>query len=127
MRTAITLHISPNVPQARGPVAYLLAAGAGADVVGLRCWQLPPDLLATLVEQHPRLGFKGEFTAACRTEATLVPRGECSSCAATAPSTSPSGSHPSAADPPLRRDLAGRQAEDCPRSHRSRDPGDPPG
>jgi hypothetical protein len=75
MRTAITLHISPNVPLARGPVAYLLAAGAGVDVVGLRSWQLPPDLLAAVVEQHPRLGFKGEFTAACRTEGTRVPRG----------------------------------------------------
>jgi hypothetical protein len=75
MRTAITLHISPNVPLARGPVAYLLAAGAGVDVVGLRSWQLPPDVLATVVEEHPRLGFKGEFTAACRTEATRVPRG----------------------------------------------------
>jgi HD domain len=75
MRTAITLHCSPNVPRARGPVAYLLAAGAGVDVAGLRSWQLPPDLLAAVVDQHPRLGFKGEFTAAFRTEAARVPRG----------------------------------------------------
>ena len=75
MRTAITLHLSPNVTLAHGPVAYLLAAGAGVDVVGLRSWQLPPDLLAAVVEQHPRLGFKSEFTAACRTEAARVPRG----------------------------------------------------
>ncbi len=75
MRTAITLHLSPRVPLARGPEAYLLAAGAGLDVVGLRSWQLPPGLLDSVVEQHPRLGFKGEFTAACRTEAARVPRG----------------------------------------------------
>jgi hypothetical protein len=75
MRTAITLHLSPRVPLARGPEAYLLAAGAGLDVVGLRSWQLPPDLITAVVEQHPRLGFKGEFTAACRTEAVRVPRG----------------------------------------------------
>jgi len=75
MRTAITLHLSPGVPLARGPEAYLLAAGAGLDVVGLRSWQLPPGLLDSVVEQHPRLGFKGEFTAACRTEAARVPRG----------------------------------------------------
>jgi hypothetical protein len=75
MRTAITLHCSPKVPRARGPVAYLLAAGAGVDVAGLRSWQLPPDLLAEVVDQHPRLGFKGEFTAAFRTEASRVPRG----------------------------------------------------
>jgi hypothetical protein len=75
MRTAITLHTSPNVPLAHGPVAYLLAAGAGADVAGLRSWQLPPDLLAAVVEQHPRLRFKSEFTAALRIEAVRVPRG----------------------------------------------------
>jgi hypothetical protein len=75
MRTAITLHYSPNVPLTRGPVAYLLAAGAGVDVAGLRSWQLPPDLLTAVVEQHPRLGFKGEFAAAFRAEAARVPRG----------------------------------------------------
>jgi hypothetical protein len=75
LRTAITLHHSPRVTLAHGPVAFLLAAGAGVDVVGLRSWQLPSDLLAAVVEQHPRLGFKREFTAACRTEAARVPRG----------------------------------------------------
>jgi len=75
MRTAITLHHSPNVTLADGPVAYLLSAGAGVDVVGLRSWQLPPDLLTAVVEQHPRLGFKREFSAAFRTEAARVPRG----------------------------------------------------
>jgi hypothetical protein len=75
LRTAIALHLSPDVPPARGPVAHLLAAGAGLDVVGLRSWQLPPDLLAAVVEQHPRLGFTGEFAAACRTEAARVPHG----------------------------------------------------
>jgi HD domain len=75
MRTAITLHHSPNVTLAHGAVAYLLSAGAGLDVAGLRSWQLPPDLLASVVQAHPRLGFKREFAAAFRTEAELVPRG----------------------------------------------------
>jgi hypothetical protein len=75
IRTAITLHDSPNVTLAHGPVAYLLSAGAAVDVIGLRSWQLPPDLLAAAVETHPRLGFKREFTAAFRTEAAHVPRG----------------------------------------------------
>ena len=75
IRTAITLHLSPRVTPAHGPVAYLLAAGAGVDVAGLRSWQLPPDLLAAVVEHHPRHGFKGAFATACRTEATRVPRG----------------------------------------------------
>jgi hypothetical protein len=75
IRTAITLHYSPRVPLAHGPVAYLLAAGAGLDVAGLRSWQLPPSVLASVVEQHPRLGFKDEFAAAFRAEAARVPRG----------------------------------------------------
>jgi hypothetical protein len=75
MRTAITLHYSPRVPLERGPVAYLLSAGAGVDVAGLRSWQLPPDLLAAVVDRHPRLGFKTDFAAAFRTEAARVPRG----------------------------------------------------
>jgi hypothetical protein len=75
MRTAITLHHSPDVTLADGPVAYLLSAGAALDVVGLRSWQLPPDLIAAVVRQHPRLGFKREFSADLRTEASRVPRG----------------------------------------------------
>jgi hypothetical protein len=75
MRTAITLHYSPGVTLTHGPVAYLLAAGAGVDVIGLRSWQLPEDLLTSVVEQHPRLGFKDEFAAAFRAEAARVPRG----------------------------------------------------
>jgi hypothetical protein len=75
IRTAITLHDSPNVTLAHGPVAYLLSAGAAVDVIGLRSWQLPPDLLAAALETHPRLGFKREFSAAFRTEAAQVPRG----------------------------------------------------
>jgi hypothetical protein len=75
MHTAITLHHSPGVTLEHGPVAYLLAAGAGLDVVGLRSWQLPPHVLAAVLEQHPRMGFKNEFAAAFRAEAALVPRG----------------------------------------------------
>jgi hypothetical protein len=75
MRTAITLHHSPRVTLADGPVAYLLAAGAGVDVVGLRSWELPPRILDAVVAQRPRLGFKREFAAAFRAEAAAVPRG----------------------------------------------------
>jgi hypothetical protein len=75
LQTAITLHHSPGVTLAHGQVAYLLAAGAGLDVVGLRSWQLPPDVLTAVLAAHPRAGFKREFSAAFRTEATRVPRG----------------------------------------------------
>jgi hypothetical protein len=75
MRTAITLHPSPGVTLADGPVAYLLSAGAGIDVAGLRSWKLPPHVLAAVVTERPRLGFKREFSAAFRAEAAAVPRG----------------------------------------------------
>jgi len=75
LRTAITLHHSPGVTLAHGEVAYLLSAGAGLDVVGLRSWQLPPDVLADVLAARPRAGFKQEFAASFRTEATRVPRG----------------------------------------------------
>jgi hypothetical protein len=41
----------------------------------MRSWQLPQGVLASVVEQHPRLGFKGEFAAAFGAEAARVPRG----------------------------------------------------
>lgn len=75
LRSAITLHHTPGVTPARGQVAYLLSAGAALDVVGLRSWQLAPELLAAVLAAHPRVGFKPEFAAAFRTEAARVPRG----------------------------------------------------
>jgi hypothetical protein len=73
--TAITLHHSPGVTLAHGPVAYLLSAGAGLDVIGLWAWKLPIGLLAEVTSTYPRLGFKREFTAAFRIEAAHVPAG----------------------------------------------------
>lgn len=75
LRTAITLHHSPRVPLDAGPVAYLLAAGAGVDVAGVRSWDLPPSVLADAVRDHPREGFKAYFTRVWAAEAARVPRG----------------------------------------------------
>jgi hypothetical protein len=75
LRTAITLHHNPAVGRDAGAVAYLLAAGAGLDVAGLRSWQLPPGVLERAVAEHPRAGFKREFTRAWRAEAEAVPAG----------------------------------------------------
>jgi hypothetical protein len=76
MRDAITLHHSPDVTLAAdGPVAYLLSAGAALDVIGLRSWMLPPGLLAAIVAEHPRMGFKREFTMAIAAQAAVEPWG----------------------------------------------------
>jgi hypothetical protein len=75
LETAITLHHSPRVTLAAGPVAFLLSAGAGVDVVGLRCWDLPHSVLTGAVATHPREGFKEYFRHAWVAEAARVPRG----------------------------------------------------
>lgn len=75
LRTAITMHHNPRVTLATGPVAYLLSAGAGLDVAGLRCWELPRTTLAGVVREHPREGFKDHFTRLWAEEAARVPRG----------------------------------------------------
>jgi hypothetical protein len=75
MMTAITMHHSPAVSLDAGPEAYLLAAGAGLDVAGVRSWELPAATLAEAVREHPRAGFKRVFTEAFRQEAARVPEG----------------------------------------------------
>jgi hypothetical protein len=75
LMTAITMHYSPGVTVNAGPVAYLLAAGAAVDVVGLRSWELPPATIAEVVRAHPRADFKTVFTEAFREEAARVPEG----------------------------------------------------
>ena len=75
LQTAITMHHSPRVTLTAGPVAYLLSAGAGVDVVGVRTWQLPAATLTTAVRDHPRDGFKKYFTQAWACEAARVPEG----------------------------------------------------
>ena len=75
LQTAITMHHSPRVTLAAGPVAYLLSAGAGVDVVGLRCWDLPRSTVVGAVAAHPREGFKEYFRHAWADEAARVPQG----------------------------------------------------
>jgi hypothetical protein len=75
LQTAITMHHSPRVPLTAGPVAYLLSAGAGVDVVGMRCWDLPRAMVIDAVRDHPREGFKKLFSQAWADEAARVPGG----------------------------------------------------
>lgn len=75
LQTAITMHHSPRVTVCAGAVAYLLSAGAGVDVVGLRSWDLPRGTLADAVREHPREDFKTFFANAWKDEAARVPLG----------------------------------------------------
>lgn len=75
MLNAITMHHSPGVTLDAGPEAYLLSAGAAADVIGFRAWELPDGALDEAVDLYPRAEFKQVFTAAFRQEAARVPEG----------------------------------------------------
>lgn len=75
MRTAITLHHSPGVTLADGPEAYLLSTAAAVDVIGLGRWKLPDSVVAAVLAERPRRGFKNEFRARWAAEAAAVPQG----------------------------------------------------
>jgi hypothetical protein len=75
MRTAITLHYSPDVTLADGPEAYLLSAAAAVDVLGLGRWKLPDSVVDAVLAERPRQGFKNEFRARWAAEAAAVPQG----------------------------------------------------
>jgi HD domain len=72
---AIAMHHTPGVGVEAGAEAYLLSAGAGVDVFGLRSNELPDAVRASVVREYPRLGFKREFAGLTRAEAKQVPRG----------------------------------------------------
>jgi hypothetical protein len=72
---AIALHNTPGVSIESGAEAFLLSAGAAADVFGLRINTVPDDLRKKVVHEYPRLGFEREFAGLFRTEAKQVPHG----------------------------------------------------
>lgn len=72
---AIAMHHTPGVGLEFGAEAFLLSAGAGVDVFGLRSDQIPDAIRKGVVRDFPRLGFKGEFARMWRSEARQVPRG----------------------------------------------------
>jgi hypothetical protein len=72
---AIALHHTPGVGLEAGAEAYLMSAGAGVDVFGLRSNEVPDAVRKGVVQKYPRLGFKREFAGLIRAEAKQVPRG----------------------------------------------------
>jgi hypothetical protein len=72
---AIAMHHTPGVGVESGAEAYLLSAGAAADVFGLRSNEVPDAVRESMVPEYPRLGFKRVFALLFRAEAKQVPRG----------------------------------------------------
>jgi hypothetical protein len=58
-----------------GAEAYLLSAGAGVDVFGLRSYELPDTIRRSVVRNYPRLGFKREFARLWRGRSQAGPSG----------------------------------------------------
>ena len=58
---AVAMHHTPGVGLESGTEAYLLSAGAAADVFGLRSNEIPDAVRESVVREDPRLGFKREF------------------------------------------------------------------
>jgi hypothetical protein len=75
MTNAIALHHTPGVGVDSGAEAFLLSAGAGLDVFGLRAHRVPDAVRKTVVQDYPRFGFKQEFARLLRAEAKQVPHG----------------------------------------------------
>jgi HD domain len=72
---AIAMHHTPGVGVDSGAEAYLLSAGAGVDVFGLRSNEIPDEVRNRVIQEYPRLGFQREFAGLLRAEANQVPRG----------------------------------------------------
>jgi hypothetical protein len=72
---AIAMHHTPGVSLSSGAEAFLLSAGAGVDVFGLRGDEVPDAIRKSVVREFPRLGFKREFSGLWRAEAKQVSRG----------------------------------------------------
>jgi hypothetical protein len=70
---AISLHLNVSVGLSAGAEAHLLHDGAALDVIGARRREITPAILTTVLEQHPRLGFKQEMRAAMKAQARARP------------------------------------------------------
>lgn len=76
VRDAISVHTLPGAaPATDGALGAYLQAGAMLDLVGLRAWDLPADLVASVTQRHPVDGLVGELVRGVRAEAAAVPDG----------------------------------------------------
>jgi hypothetical protein len=69
----ITRHINLWISPHKQPEAYLLYAGTKLDVVGLRYFDLAPEVVEDVLARYPRSGFKGVFRPKIRAHGAAVP------------------------------------------------------
>lgn len=69
----ITLHLNPYVPPARGAEAHLMSAGVLLDVIGVRFWDLHPEVVQAVLARWPRHDMKRRLWADFAGEALAHP------------------------------------------------------
>ncbi len=73
---AVCAHATPGVSVAvDGPLGTYVQAGAMADVIGMRLWDVGPRQRAEVLRRHPRTGFPAALHAAWTAESRAVPDG----------------------------------------------------
>ncbi|MCP3822705.1 metal-dependent phosphohydrolase [Streptomyces sp. A3M-1-3] len=73
VRDAIALHLEISTADDPRPEVAAVHLGAAADVAGLQLDQLPPGLVAEVLELHPRQGFSAYVSQALAGQATAKP------------------------------------------------------
>src|SRR5581483_11084044 len=72
VHTAIALHLSVEAEQ-RQPEIALVRLGATLDVRGYRLEDIPSEVLHSILEAYPRLGFKKAFAEVLTLQASRKP------------------------------------------------------
>lgn len=75
MMDGIANHITPGLQREQSLPGYYIQAGATADLLGLRVWELPKGLVARASEQFPRDDVHKVLSKCWRAEAASVPGG----------------------------------------------------
>ncbi len=70
---AITRHLNLWIPPESQPEAYLLYLGTKLDVIGLRYFDLAPQVVEDVLALYPRHGFKSVFRPKMRAHGAAVP------------------------------------------------------
>ena len=72
---AIVRHISPGLDRDVHRLGFYIQAGATADLAGVRLWELPRDLVARAMSEHPQDDVVGLVRRCWAHESEVVPKG----------------------------------------------------
>lgn len=76
LEDSLTAHTTPGATVKRdGALAAYIQAGSMVDLIGLRRWDLPGQIIHQTVREHPRPGFTADIVRLLRAEARAVPGG----------------------------------------------------